>query len=144
MIADLGKTFGRANALNHDTTAAVNFKAWSGMAIWKESAHGCIGNLPGSWSGTLHDPHIGEAGRKFLADLLNQLTDSQIHDLFEVARFTERDASATIEDWVLTFKRKRTDIVNSDCSVSPMKTGADRLLVAQPVSGEFADRVMFQ
>jgi hypothetical protein len=120
MIADLGKTFGRANALNHDTTAAVNFKAWSGMAIWKESAHGCIGNLPGSWSGTLHDPLIGEPGRKLLADLLSQLTDSQLHDLFEVSRMTERDPSATIEDWVTTFKRKRSEILKRDCSLPGM------------------------
>ena len=35
-----------------------------------------------------------------LADLLNQLTDAQLRDPFEVARFTERDPSATVADWV--------------------------------------------
>ena len=125
MIADLGKTFGRANALNHDATAAVNFKAWSRMAIWKPSPQGCVGNLPGSWSGTLHDPPIGEPGRKFLADLLMQLTDAQLHDLFEVARFTERDPSATVADWVAAFKDKRSQIVNRDCSIPPLAAHAN-------------------
>ena len=114
MIADLGKTFGRANALNNDRIAAVNFQEWSRQPIWN-GATGCVGDLPGSWSGTMHDPHVGEAGRKFLADLLLQLTDAQLHDLFEVARFTERDPSATIDDWVNAFKQKRSEIVNRHC-----------------------------
>jgi len=114
MIADLGKTFGRANALNNDRIAAVNFQEWSRQPIWN-GATGCVGDLPGSWSGTMHDPHVGEAGRKFLADLLLQLTDAQLHDLFEVARLTERDPGATIDDWVNAFKRKRSEIVNRHC-----------------------------
>ena len=115
MITDLGKTFGRANALNNDATAAVNFKEWSRMAVWKGSPAECVGNLPWSWTGSLHDPRIGEPGRRFLANLLEQLTDSQLHDLFDVARVTQRDPSATIADWVGAFKRKRADIVNAHC-----------------------------
>jgi hypothetical protein len=115
LIADVGKTFGRANAWNHDATAAVNFKEWSRMPIWKGRPADCIGNLPGSWSGTLHNPPIGEAGRKFLADLLSQLTDAQLHDLFDVARVTQRDSSATIGDWVTAFVRKRAEILNQHC-----------------------------
>jgi hypothetical protein len=116
MISDVGKTFGRANALNNDDLAAVNFKAWSHEPIW-EGATGCVGHLPRSWSGTLHDPQVGEAGRKFLADLLVQLTDTQLRDLFEVSRFTERDPTATVDDWVTAFKQKRTDIVNRHCDL---------------------------
>ena len=114
MISDVGKTFGRANALNNDRLAAVNFKAWSRQPIWRGST-GCVGDLPRSWSGTLHDPHITEAGRQFLADLLVQLTDTQLHDLFDVSRFTERDPSATIDNWVNAFKQKRADIANRRC-----------------------------
>ena len=43
-----------------------------------------------SWTGTLGDPRITEGGRKFLADLLVQLTDRQLHDVFEVARVNRR------------------------------------------------------
>jgi hypothetical protein len=114
MISDAGKTFGRANALNNDDVAAVNFKEWSRLPIWNGST-GCVGDLPRSWSGTLRDPHVGEAGRKFLADLLVQLTDTQLHNLFEVSRFTERDPTATIDDWVNAFKHKRSEIVNRHC-----------------------------
>jgi len=114
MIGDLGKTFGRANAFNKDRTAAVNFKEWSGQPIWN-GARGCVGDLPHSFTGTLGDPHVGEAGRKFLADLLVQLTDQQLRDLFEVARFTERDPTATVDDWVAAFKAKRAEIVNRHC-----------------------------
>jgi hypothetical protein len=115
MITDVGKTFGRANPLNDDTTGSVNFKEWSRMPIWKRGSGDCVGDLPASWSGTLRDPRIGEPGRKFLADLLMQLTDSQLHDLFDVARFTQRDRSATIDDWVEAFKRKRTEIAARTC-----------------------------
>ncbi len=114
MIADVGKTFGRANALNKDAVASVNFREWSHEPIWDE-ASGCTGHLSRSWSGTMRDPNVGEAGRKFLADLLVQLTDKQLRDLFEVARFTERDPSATVDEWVAAFKHKRSEIVDRHC-----------------------------
>jgi hypothetical protein len=114
MIADLGKTFGRANAFNKDATAAVNFKEWSQQPIW-EASSGCTGHLSRSWSGTMRDPRVGEDGRKLLAGLPNQLSDAQLHDLFEVARFTERDPSATVDDWVAAFKQKRAAITNRRC-----------------------------
>jgi hypothetical protein len=42
-------------------------------------------------TGTIGDPVIHEAGRRF-ADLLSQLSDAQLRDLFEVARFRKRRA----------------------------------------------------
>ncbi|HEV3214802.1 MAG TPA: hypothetical protein VGZ27_03720 [Vicinamibacterales bacterium] len=119
MIPDLGTTFGHANAFNRDGPGSVNFQNWSQTPIWRNEKKGngnCIGNLPGSVSGTLDNPPVSEAGRKFLADLLVQLSDTQLHDLFEVARFTRRDPKASIEDWVQAFKRKRDEIVNRTCS----------------------------
>ena len=116
MITDLGKTFGRANEFNKDEEESVNFKQWSGMKVWQDATPRCIGNLPGSFTGTLNHPRISEAGRKFLADLLSQLSDAQIHDLFDVARFTRRDPSASVDDWVNAFKAKRAEIVNRSCA----------------------------
>ena len=115
MIADLGKTFGRANAFNKDATASVNFAEWSKTPIWNDSATECIGNLHWSWSGSFHDPRIAESGRALLAELLNQLTDTQIRDLFTIARVTERDPNATVADWVTAFTRKRTEIAGRHC-----------------------------
>jgi len=114
LLLDVGKTFGRANLLNNDAKGAVNYKAWAGVPIWK-GATGCVADLPGSLSGTLHDPRISEGGRKFLADLLNQLSDAQIRDLFDVARVTTRDPSATVADWVNAFKAKRAAIATRTC-----------------------------
>jgi hypothetical protein len=114
IILDAGNSFGRANVLNNHAVAAVNFKEWSRMGIWK-GARGCEGNLPWSLSGSLSDPSIGEDGRVFLSGLLARLTDAQLHDLFAVARFTTRDRSATVDDWVAAFKRKRDEIAARHC-----------------------------
>jgi hypothetical protein len=47
--------------------------------------------------------------------LLARLTDAQLHDLFTVARFTTRDPSATVDQWVAAFKRKREEIAARHC-----------------------------
>jgi len=60
---------------------------------------------------------ISEEGRRFLAGLLGQLTDTQIHDLFEVARFTRRQPSTTVDDWVAVFKQKRDEIATRSCTL---------------------------
>lgn len=117
MIADLGKTFGAANIGNDDIKGAVNYAAWSHEAVWKDAAK-CTGNLHWTWSGSMSNPRISEGGRKLLADRLSQLTDAQLKDLFEVARFTDRDPSATVAQWVEVFKEKRADIVNHTCPES--------------------------
>jgi hypothetical protein len=115
MINDLGKTFGRANLTNGDGKSAANFEEWSKVPVWKGDK-GCVAHLSKSFSGTLKDPVIGEGGRQFLAGLLAQLTDSQLRDLFEVARFTRRDPDATVDDWVRVFKEKRDAIATRRCT----------------------------
>jgi hypothetical protein len=89
MVHDVGQTFGSANAFNRDSVGSVNLEKWSKMRIWAGS-RGCVTNLPKSMSGSLDNPPVTEEGRKFLGDLLEQLTDPQLHDLFEVARFPQR------------------------------------------------------
>jgi hypothetical protein len=70
----------------------------------------------------LGDPKISEEGRQFLADLLIQLTDEQLHDLFAVARVDQRsrkpdsnEPPASIDEWVAAFKHKRDAIVTNHC-----------------------------
>jgi hypothetical protein len=129
MLHDVGLTFGQANAFNRTSVGSVNFDQWSKTPIWKDAA-ACIGHLSQSNTGTLGDPKISEAGRQFLADLLVQLTDQQLHDLFEVARVDRRsrrpdsaEPPATIDEWVAVFKHKRAEIVNNRCtSNQPTKT----------------------
>jgi len=125
LINDLGMTFGRADFLNRGPQGSVNFQRWSQAAVWK-TKNGCIGNLPKSMTGTLNDPVISEAGRAFLANLLNQLTDAQIHDLFDAAKVALRPAapdekgspSMSVDEWVTVFKLKRAEIADRRCAAT--------------------------
>jgi len=120
MLHDVGMTFGHANMTNKGSRGSVNFETWTQTPIWKNPA-ACIGHLSKSHTGTLGDPRISEAGRKFLADLLVQLSDRQLHYLFEVARVDRRSDSngqvsaVSIENWVAAFKSKRNEIVTNHC-----------------------------
>jgi hypothetical protein len=75
-------------------------------------------------SGTLVNPRISEAGRKFLADLLVQLSDAQIRDMFMAARIErleqkiqtpQGERKVTVDDWVQVFKKKRDEVVSQRC-----------------------------
>ena len=114
MIHDVGQTFGSANLFNRSTIGSVNYDAWSRTPIWKDPKR-CVGNLAQSQTGTLIDPKISEAGRRFLADLLTQLTDHQIRDLFTVARFGDKPHGRSVDDWTELFKRKRQEITATTC-----------------------------
>src|SRR4051812_33995638 len=115
MLNDVGRTFGKANVFNKDMPGSVDLRAWSGAPIWKDKT-GCVGNMPRSITGSLENPLIGEQGRQFLASLLGRLSDAQIHDLFEVARFTRRQPTTTIDEWVAAFKHKRDEIATRTCA----------------------------
>jgi len=115
-VQDLGYAFGEATLLD---TQKNNLQAWSGEPIWKDPAQ-CVGNLKKSLQGTLaSDPRIGEAGRKFLADLLVQLSDKQITDMFSAARVEQfhvhPERNRPVSDWVAAFKKKRDEIVTAHC-----------------------------
>jgi hypothetical protein len=123
MIHDLGNAFGKANRLNRASISGVHLENWSNTPVWKDAAQ-CVGNLSKSFTGNLSNPRITEEGRKFLADLLDQLTDAQLQDLFTVAHFAQgpermRKPGGTAEDtvaaWVEVFKRKRTEVVQAHC-----------------------------
>jgi hypothetical protein len=122
MLHDVGVTFGQANRFNRGSVGSVNFYQWTKTPMWKGDAAACVGHLSKSNSGTLGDPKISEAGRQFLADLLVQLTDTQLHDLFDVARVELRsrrpdsdERPATVDEWVAAFKHKRDQIVTNRC-----------------------------
>jgi hypothetical protein len=122
MINDLGLTFGHTTAWNTQTESSVNLEAWAKTPVWADSGR-CVGNLPRSATGTLDNPVISEEGRSFLADLLMQLSDAQLHDLFAVAQFPLRSLGmkptrpmTTVDEWVDAFKAKRDEIVNRSCA----------------------------
>jgi hypothetical protein len=113
-VHDVGLTFGAANTWDRNSIGSTNFDRWAREPVWKD-ANRCIGNLRRSATGSLENPRISEAGRAFLAALLEQLRDAQLHDLFSVARIERRTPDATIDDWVAAFKHKRDEIANQRC-----------------------------
>jgi hypothetical protein len=76
--------------------------------------------MPRSFTGSLEDPVIGEAGRRFLATQLARLSNRQIRDLFTVSNVVKRgeeiddaggkERKVTVDDWVRVFKRKRSPV----------------------------------
>jgi hypothetical protein len=124
LMQDVGITFGRATKFNGNTPSSLNLAGWSSTPVWKSATGPCVGNLAKSFTGTLGEPVISEDGRRFLADLLQQLTDGQIHDLFEVSRVSLRlrepgnatSGFPTVDEWVTVFKQKRDEIVNRRCA----------------------------
>jgi hypothetical protein len=122
MINDLGVTFGKPIITNSNSKGSLNYENWTSSRVWKDPEK-CVGNLKKSFTGTLKNPRISEAGRRFLADLLVQLSDQQIHDLFEVARVERRQPKPgqdwpkphPVSDWVEAFKQKRNEIVHHSC-----------------------------
>lgn len=122
MLNDVGLTFGRATFANENTLSSANLAAWMSAPVWKGSS-GCIGNLPRSFTGTLRDPVIGDAGRLFLLGLLQRISDAQLTALFEVARFDHRELPAdaraggrsSVSAWVHALRAKQTEIADRHC-----------------------------
>ena len=82
-------------------------------------------NLARSFTGSLDDPPISEAGRRLLSAQLARLRDEQIADLFRASHVERRketihegagDRPVTVNDWVQVFKRKRDEIASVRCS----------------------------
>ncbi|HEX5070569.1 MAG TPA: hypothetical protein VFV78_10190 [Vicinamibacterales bacterium] len=136
LIQDIGLIFGRTDLFFHKTNY-VNVDRWAGTTVWAP-VPGCVGNLYRPFLGTLERPAISEAGRSFLAGLLDQLRDAQIRDLFTAARLDLRSRDPkrdrglggadvapgdprVIDDWVAAFKHKRQEIASRQCPVSTLK-----------------------
>jgi hypothetical protein len=123
MISDVGLTFGAASLANANAPSSVNLERWRKTPVWRQEP-GCVGNIDKSFSGTLDKPVIGEEGRRFLSGLMQQLSDRQLRNLFEVARVTLRvrepglalSGFPTIDEWVTVFKEKRNEIVSRRCA----------------------------
>jgi len=121
VIKDLGGSFGKATKLN---TSKMRLADWDEAGIWKDAKQ-CIGDMPRSFTGSLEDPVISEAGRRFLSQQLARLSDRQIRDLFTVSQVAKRGeeiASAngkkrpvTVDDWARVFRRKRSEIAAARC-----------------------------
>lgn len=122
VIKDLGGSFGKATKLN---SSKMKLSDWDDAVMWKDAKQ-CVADMPRSFTGSLEDPKITEAGRRFLAERLMLLRDHQIRDLFTVSNVVRRGETidgadgkkrpVTVDDWVRVFKRKRSEIVAARCA----------------------------
>src|SRR4029079_4347566 len=123
-INDLGSTFGRGNMRDQSTIGRANYKEWSRVPMW-DDPEACRAKLGAKLrEPTLKNPVVTAAGRRFLADLLMQLSDRQIRDMFEAGTIDQRGwpkpedeakKNGTIDQWVDAFKKRRDAIVNHHC-----------------------------
>lgn len=103
MMQDLGGGFGPRK---------VDLGGWQAAPIWanRDTCVATMESLP--YQGATFSPvGITEAGRRHAASLLEQLSDDQIEDLFESARFHKKKSFFTahakpVSNWVATFKNR--------------------------------------
>lgn len=121
-VSDLGSVFGKGG-FTTGYAGRIDYEGWKERHVWRKSKT-CKARLASiGWifrTSTLRDPVISEAGRMLLAKQLDELSDTQIADLFRAARIerlhqTISDGSSgrrevTLEDWVELFKMKRDEI----------------------------------
>jgi len=102
LLQDLGSTFGPHR---------VDLDAWKATPIW-EDRKACKVSMEDHpyGGGTFGPTRISERGRRFLAKLLEQLSDAQLTDLFTGARFDKPRSplkgAASIPDWVRVFQSR--------------------------------------
>jgi hypothetical protein len=140
LVQDVGATFGGGGWFTSSTSAKMNLDEWSAKKLWNRTGKAgtseadlpvCEAQLRKSLAATdgLSNPIISEEGRRFAAGLMCQLNDTQIEDLFKVARVSEmpeyhnsdgsfkpgRDEASIVKQWVDVFKQKREDLASGRC-----------------------------
>ena len=102
ILQDVGATFGPVKAELHN---------WRNTRVWADAQTCTVSMKSLPWGGaTFPDRTISEAGRLFVLDLLEQLTDRQLRDLFEGSRITAFEQVSgegrNPDAWVRAFKDK--------------------------------------
>jgi hypothetical protein len=106
MVQDLGATFGPNK---------IDLTGWLAYPVWSDVASCTVSMRALPYSGlSFPDIQITEAGRRFLADRLRQLTRSQVRDLFRGARLERYRPKAgdaqPVDAWVDGFMNKVADV----------------------------------
>jgi hypothetical protein len=107
-LQDVGETFG---------PRAVDLEGWSRTPVWADAATCRVDMKDSPYAGaTFGEAHISEAGRRFLGDLLRQLSHAQIVALFRGARFPEYPKQPPrgrdVENWAAAFEDRVRQIVD--------------------------------
>jgi hypothetical protein len=136
LVQDVGTTLGSGGLISANDSAKMNVGNWSGKKLWNKSGTDaapakCEASLTKSLTAHdgLGDPVISEEGRRFLANLMCQLSDAQIQDLFKAARaadmpqYHNSDGSfkagvteeIVVQKWTAAFKQKREQMAAARC-----------------------------
>lgn len=135
-IQDLGATFGGAGKTSSPGTAKMNLKEWTDRPVFhkaKADSNGvpeCRGNITISMAageGGRGNPRVGEAGRAFLQDRLQRLTDEHVRAFLSAARVDKLGTTQTWQDptgtvhtglnaWAAAFKDKVRQIAERRCA----------------------------
>lgn len=102
IMQDLGATFGPFKMDLHN---------WRTGRVWKDATSCTVSMAHLPWGGgTFPEGRISDEGRQLLLGLLDQLTDTQLRDLFEGSRATAASQfnaeSASVAAWVQAFKSR--------------------------------------
>jgi hypothetical protein len=112
---DVGGTFGRVGGDSKEERK-LDVEGWSAVPVWKDPSK-CVVTIasPLLHGATFGEATISETGRRLLADRLGQLSENQLRDLFEGARFADYEAaSAASKDvgrWVIALQAKVRQVV---------------------------------
>lgn len=136
LVQDVGASWGNGGWFTSNDSAKMNIDTWSNQKLWasagtEASPRQCRAKLRKSLTAHdgLSDPAITEEGRRLDANLLCQLSDQQIVDLFKVARAAAMpkyhngdgsfkagtDEASVIQKWVVAFKAKREQLAAARC-----------------------------
>jgi hypothetical protein len=114
-MQDVGGTFGRVGGAKGERKLDV--EGWRETPIWKDRAS-CRVNIraPRLHGATFGEATISEGGRRLLAERLSALSEQQVRDLFEGARFADfegaSEASRDVGLWVRAFQEKVKQIAS--------------------------------
>jgi len=102
LLQDVGATFGPAK---------VDLHSWEKVPIWDDRATCRVSMRELPYDGaTFGEARISEGGRQFAVNLLRQVSDQQLADLFAGARFDKPrgifGATSPVADWVRVLKDK--------------------------------------
>jgi hypothetical protein len=109
-VSDMGSTWGFSSA----SEKKARLDTWRKKEPLVVNNGSCTANAK-----SVGDTHVGEAGRKLLADNLQRLLNAEqqnqtITKVFRASRNAERDRSA--EEWSAEFVRKARTIIDARCS----------------------------
>jgi len=120
LMHDVGGTFGGSAARRE---RKMDLEAWRSVPIWRDPAS-CLVKVesPPRHGATFEEAEITEAGRRFAARLLKQLSSRQVRDLFARARFgsSTDEPAGDVSGWVRAFEDKVRQIADRPpCPTEP-------------------------